>query len=105
MKRCPGPCCGLVSREAYDELVRGTALFLRGRSGELAEALKGRMREAAEAERFEDAARLRNQIQAVERTIEGQRMVTPQAIDRDVFALARRGGRSRCRPCTCAMGA
>ncbi len=92
MKRCPGPCCGLVSREAYDELVRGTALFLRGRSGELAEALKVRMQEAAAAERFEDAARLRNQIQAVERTVESQRMVTPQSIDRDVFALARRGG-------------
>ena len=50
------------------------------------------MQEAAAAERFEDAARLRNQIQAVERTVERQQMVTPQAIDRDVFALARRGG-------------
>ena len=92
MKRCVGPCCGLVAREAYDELVRGTALFLRGRSGELAETLQARMQEAAAAERFEDAARLRNQIQAVARTVERQQMVTPQAIDRDVFALARRGG-------------
>jgi excinuclease ABC subunit C len=72
--------------------VRGTALFLRGRSGELAEALAARMREAAKSERFEDAARLRNQLQAIERTVESQRMVTPQAIDRDVFALARQGG-------------
>jgi len=92
MKRCLGPCCGLVSREAYDELVRGTTLFLRGRSGELSETLQERMRDAAAAERFEDAARLRNQIQAVARTVERQQMVTPQAIDRDVFALARRGG-------------
>ncbi len=92
MKRCPGPCCGLVSREGYDELVRGTALFLRGRSEELAETLKQRMREAAAAERFEDAARLRNQLQAVERTVENQRMVSTQKIDRDVFALAREGG-------------
>jgi excinuclease ABC subunit C len=92
MKRCLGPCCGLVSREAYDELVRGTALFLRGRSGELADALATRMQEASAAERFEDAARLRNQIQAVARTVERQQMVTPQAIDRDVFALARQGG-------------
>jgi excinuclease ABC subunit C len=92
MKRCLGPCCGLVSREAYHELVRGTALFLRGRSAELAETLRGRMQEAARDERFEEAARLRNQIQAVERTVERQQMVTPQAIDRDVFALARRGG-------------
>jgi excinuclease ABC subunit C len=92
MKRCLGPCCGLVTREAYEELVRGTTLFLRGRSSELAEALAARMQEAAAAERFEDAARLRNQIQAVARTVERQQMVTPQAIDRDVFALAREGG-------------
>jgi excinuclease ABC subunit C len=92
MKRCLGPCCGLVSRETYDELVRGTTLFLRGRSGELAETLQARMQDAAAAERFEDAARLRNQIQAVARTVERQQMVTPQAIDRDVFALARQGG-------------
>jgi excinuclease ABC subunit C len=50
------------------------------------------MQDASAAERFEDAARLRNQIQAVERTVERQQMVTPQAIDRDVFALAREGG-------------
>jgi excinuclease ABC subunit C len=92
MKRCLGPCCGLVTREAYDELVRGTTLFLRGRSRELADALTARMQEAAAAERFEDAARLRNQLLAVERTVERQQMVTPQAIDRDVFALARQGG-------------
>ena len=92
MKRCLAPCCGLVSREAYDELVRGTTLFLRGRSKELSDALTARMREASAAERFEDAARLRNQLQAVERTVERQQMVTPQAIDRDVFALARQGG-------------
>jgi excinuclease ABC subunit C len=92
MKRCLGPCCGLVTREPYDELVRGTALFLRGRSAELATTLTARMREAAAAERYEDAARLRNQIQAVERTVERQQMVTPEAVDRDVFALARRGG-------------
>jgi excinuclease ABC subunit C len=93
MKRCLGPCCGLVTPEAYAELVRGTALFLRGRSSELAEQLRGRMAAAAGDERFEDAARLRNQIQAVERTIERQRMVGGQeTIDRDVFALARRGG-------------
>ncbi len=92
MKRCLGPCCGLVTREAYAELVRGTTLFLRGRSGELADALQARMQEASAAERFEDAARLRNQIQAVERTVERQQMVTTQAIDRDVFALARQGG-------------
>jgi excinuclease ABC subunit C len=92
MKRCVGPCCGLVSREAYAELVEGTRLFLRGRSDELVRSLRSAMDAAAADERFEDAARLRDRITAVERTIERQRIVAPKPVDRDVFGLARRGG-------------
>ncbi len=50
------------------------------------------MHEAAADERFEDAARLRDRIHAVERTIESQQIVTESDVDRDVFALAREGG-------------
>ena len=64
--RCPGPCCDRVESEAYAELVQGTALFLRGRSGELVDALQKRMMAAAADERFEQAARIRDRIQAVE---------------------------------------
>jgi excinuclease ABC subunit C len=92
MSRCAGPCCGLVDEPSYAELVRGTALFLRGRSEELAGELRRRMLRAAEAERFEEAARLRNQIAAVQRTVERQRIVGERPVDRDVFGLARRGG-------------
>jgi excinuclease ABC subunit C len=92
MKRCAGPCCGLIEPEAYAELVEGTALFLRGRSAELVEDLEGRMRRAAEAERFEDAARIRDRLTAVERTVERQQIVGERAVDRDVFGLAREGG-------------
>ncbi|MEE2676946.1 MAG: excinuclease ABC subunit UvrC [Myxococcota bacterium] len=92
MKRCAGPCCDLVEPEVYAELVRGTVLFLKGRSEELVSELEGRMREAAAGERFEEAARLRNQIGAIERTVEGQKMVERRPVERDVFGLARRGG-------------
>ncbi len=92
MNRCAGPCCGLVEQEAYAELVRGTTLFLRGQSGALVEELRERMLAASEAERFEQAAGLRNQIGAVERTVETQQIVAERPIDRDVFGLARRGG-------------
>jgi excinuclease ABC subunit C len=92
MKRCLGPCCDLADAAAYAEQVRGTVLFLRGRSRELVEKIEREMAEAAEAERFEEAARLRDRIAAVERTIESQQIVTDQGIDRDVFALAREGG-------------
>jgi len=92
MKRCLGPCCGLTDPEAYAEQVRGTVLFLRGHSRELVEKIEREMAEAAAAERFEEAARLRDRIQAVERTIESQQIVGDQGLDRDVFAIAREGG-------------
>jgi len=92
MKRCLGPCCGLVDEPAYAELVRGTALFLRGRSDELVERLRSRMQRAAESEDFEEAAKLRDRIADVERTVERQQIVVEKPIERDVFAVARQGG-------------
>ena len=92
MKRCLGPCVGLADEAGYREQVRGTVLFLRGKSRELVEKIEREMAEAAAEERFEDAARLRDRIQAVERTIESQQIVTESGLDRDVFAIAREGG-------------
>jgi excinuclease ABC subunit C len=92
MKRCLAPCCGRVDSAAYADLVAGTALFLRGRSTELVNALRERMQRAAAAEQFEEAARLRDRIGAVERTVERQQIVGLRRADRDVFGLARRGG-------------
>ena len=92
MKRCLGPCCGLTTQPAYAAQVRGTVLFLRGRSRELVSKIEAEMASAAAEERYEDAARLRDRIAAVERTIEGQQIVTEAGLDRDVFALARQGG-------------
>ncbi len=92
MKRCLGPCVGLADAEAYSEQVRGTILFLRGRSRELVDEIEREMAEAAAEERFEDAARLRDRIEAVERTIESQQIVSEAGLDRDVFAIAREGG-------------
>jgi excinuclease ABC subunit C len=92
MKRCLAPCVGRVDEAAYADLVRGTALFLRGRSSELVNELRGRMARAAEEEQFEEAARLRDRIGAVERTVERQQIVGARRADRDVFGLARRGG-------------
>jgi excinuclease ABC subunit C len=92
MKRCLGPCCGLADPEAYAEQVRGTILFLRGKSRELVESIEREMAEASVEERFEDAGRLRDRLQAVERTIEAQQIVTESGLDQDIFAIAREGG-------------
>jgi excinuclease ABC subunit C len=91
MGRCLAPCCDRVDRETYDELVRGTTLFLKGRSAELVDHLRAKMLEAGEQERFEEAARLRDRISAVENTVERQRIVSERPVDRDVFGLARQG--------------
>jgi excinuclease ABC subunit C len=92
MKRCVAPCCDLTDEAAYAEIVRGTVLFLRGRSEELVAHLQEKMIVAGEEERFEEAARLRDRIAAVENTVERQRIVSEHPVDRDVFGLARAGG-------------
>ncbi|MCP5039376.1 MAG: excinuclease ABC subunit UvrC [bacterium] len=91
MKRCAGPCCDRIDEAGYADLVDGTLLFLRGRSEELVNALSERMQRAAELEDFEQAARFRDRIAGVERTIERQRIIVGKPIDRDVFGLAREG--------------
>jgi excinuclease ABC subunit C len=92
MKRCPAPCVGWVAPEAYRELLAGTELFLRGRSEELASRLRERMEAASAEERYEEAARLRDRLAAIEETVLRQQIVTDRFVARDVFGLARRGG-------------
>ena len=92
MKRCLGPCCGLADEQGYAEQVQGTVLFLRGRSTELVNRLQEDMQEASAEERFEDAARIRNRISSIKRTLEEQQIVDERNVDRDVLGLARQGG-------------
>jgi len=94
MKRCVAPCCEYVDKPRYDELVRGVTLFLRGQSRELLDGLRARMHAASQEEDFERAAEIRNQIHAIEATIERQRVVSDRPLDRDVFALAREGNQA-----------
>ncbi len=92
MKRCLGPCVGHTTEDAYREQVEGTVLFLKGRSKELVQHLEGQMQAAAVAEDFEEAARLRDRLQAIGRTLEQQQIVSEHQLERDVFGLAREGG-------------
>jgi excinuclease ABC subunit C len=92
MKRCLAPCVGGIDTASYAALVEGTVLFLRGRSDQLLQTLRGEMDRAAVEERYEDAARLRDRIAAVDQTVQRQTIVGERAIDRDVVGFARRGG-------------
>jgi len=85
--RCLGPCVeGLTTPEAYKDAVRDAQLFLEGRHAELERTLTARMMAAAEAEQFEAAARLRDQISTVHQLEEKQRIATAElGDDADVF--------------------
>ncbi|MBU0494876.1 MAG: excinuclease ABC subunit UvrC [Chloroflexi bacterium] len=87
--RCLGPCIGVADQAAYQEAVRGVTLFLEGKQEELVAGLHTQMETAAESWEFERAARLRDQIRAVENVIQRQRVVSNALSDHDVIALAR----------------
>jgi excinuclease ABC subunit C len=85
--RCLGPCVeGFTTHELYAQAVRDAQLFLEGRHTELERSLTARMAEAAAAEQFEAAARLRDQLSTVHQLQEKQRIATAeQGDDADVF--------------------
>src|ERR1700751_105999 len=77
IKRCLGPCLeGLTTPGSYRETIRDVQLFLEGRPSELEHSLTRRMEAAAQAEQFELAARLRDQIVTVHQMQDKQRMAT-----------------------------
>ncbi|KGD85086.1 excinuclease ABC subunit UvrC [Pantoea sp. CS_6] len=86
--RCLGPCvAGLVSEEEYAQQTDYVRLFLAGKDDQVLNLLVTRMEEASQSLRFEDAARLRDQIQAVRRITEKQ-FVSNQGDDLDVIGVA-----------------
>ncbi len=89
IKRCIAPCVDTIcSEEDYQRAVADTRLFLEGRTEELAGQLRERMEEASGAERFEQAAQLRDAMRTVETlTDRHQKMASPDLGARDVFGL------------------
>lgn len=91
IKRCPAPCVLDVDRQWYDEQVRAVAMFLDGRHDELSKELESRMQAAARAMRFELAAVYRDQLAAIDKVREEQRVVSIDDVDRDVLGIHREG--------------
>jgi excinuclease ABC subunit C len=89
IKRCVAPCVREICSEAdYGIAVANTRLLLEGRSDELAEALRARMTTAAEAERYEQAAQLRDAMRTVQALADRQQKVaTARLVERDVFGV------------------
>jgi excinuclease ABC subunit C len=90
--RCPAPCVFPVEPATYQVQVKNVGLFLDGRHKDLVNALKGQMEAAAAALEFEAAARLRDQLTAIETSLEHQQVVDSNALDQDVFGMYREGG-------------
>ncbi|MCJ7619974.1 MAG: excinuclease ABC subunit UvrC [Anaerolineae bacterium] len=90
--RCLAPCIGAVSKDDYRDMMQQVCLFLEGKGEEVLASLRQRMETAAENMEFERAANLRDQIDAVERVIERQRVVSASLVDQDAIAIAREDG-------------
>jgi excinuclease ABC subunit C len=92
IEQCSAPCHGLISHSDYRALVDGAVTLLAGREKEVVTLLQQRMSAAAEQFNYEQAARLRDQIQAIEQTVEPQKVAEAGAGDQDIIGLHREGG-------------
>jgi len=93
MRRSTGEAANrAVTREEYRAMIRGLARFLEGRSEEVIADLEARMKAAADEWDFEQAASLRDQLRAVQRVVERQKIVSSAGADQDVIAFAREEG-------------
>ena len=87
IEKCAGPCVGEVTPEAYTELLDGLAAFLRGDTDRVVEDLETRMWGAADRRDFEQAARLRDRREDVQRALQRQEMVTDRPEDFDLIGM------------------
>lgn len=91
IKRCMAPCTGNQSQEEYHQIVQQVRWFLEGRDQELLTSFRETMKQLAEREEFEEAARFRDRIHNIERMLEKQRVAQVGPVDQDVVGLARAG--------------
>ena len=91
MGRCLGPCLGTVSRAEYAEVIKQVVMFLEGKQDRVVRQLQDKMNRAAAALDFEKAALYRDQLQAIDRVVEGQRIAAAVSGEQDVIAFAQDG--------------
>ena len=89
IKRCLAPCNGQISTQQYGEVIEEVIMFLEGKQDSLLKRMVKRMEKAAEQLEFEKAAELRDQIQAVEKVVAKQKIVSAGQEDQDIIAFAR----------------
>jgi len=85
------PCAGKADPKTYQDHVRSILMVLEGKNQQLLKELKAKMQKASDDLRFEEAAYLRDQINALETTLEKQIMIAPHFQDQDIFGFVRKG--------------
>ena len=91
IRRCTAPCTGRIQPEPYAEDVANAVLFLEGREDDVINNLNDRMRSAAQAQRYEEAAAYRDQVRALSRIQVRQYVESNRGVDADVVACATDG--------------
>jgi excinuclease ABC subunit C len=88
IKKCKGPCQGLQKKEEYQHTINHVKEFLRGKTSRLQIDLENEMLALAREEKYEDAARVRDKMEILEKYRNSQKIVMSDSKDRDIFALA-----------------
>ena len=87
IENCQGPCVGEQSEADYMQTIEQVEQLLNGQTQELVDRLQAKMEQASADLNFEEAARIRDQIQAIEKHAEKQKIVSQDFVDRDIFGL------------------
>ena len=86
--RCVGPCIGAADEKEYGEVIDQVSMFLEGDTRQIVQSIKGRMKLEAENLHFEKAAALRDQVSAIEKVNEGQKVLTLKADNLDIIGCS-----------------
>jgi excinuclease ABC subunit C len=89
IKLCAGPCIGAINQVSYRQMIKDLEKFLEGKTDPVIARLEEAMSKASEGLEFERAAIIRDQLAAIEKVVEGQKVVSKDKIDSDVIAFAR----------------
>ncbi len=92
IKLCNAPCIGVVKKDEYRAVIDDLCRFLRGKTESVVKRLKAEMMKASDELHYEKAASIRDQLVAIERVVEKQKVISTEQIDSDVIAIARDHG-------------
>ncbi|MFL2756817.1 MAG: excinuclease ABC subunit UvrC [Dehalococcoidia bacterium] len=90
--RCVGPCIGATSKVQYNEIINQVIMFLEGDTSKIVKSLKTKMLSSAENLEFEKASHLRDQIKAIEKVHEGQKVLKINSSNFDTIAFSQSQG-------------